>query len=413
MGEGGGSRRQRRDGVDRAKPIFVMLQGAMAQREAAPLGAEKQIRAPCGVVVVYSPTDLYASRHEKDTRTELARRLARLKGFEFAGEYSPAARFRGSVYFLPSDTLVGTEAAHALGIRGEHDLFGGVVPHPFVATKLITHPLVDPDACAPSGWSCAFGDRVRDVVHPGFSVFTPDDVRQAGARLLRHGPVRIKPVRETGGRGQAVVSTSAELDAALDAMDATVLSSDGLVLEQELSDAATYSVGQVRVAELVATYCGTQRLTRDNGGAVVYGGSELLVARGDFDMLLGLRLSEEAQLAVAQARTYDAAAAECFPGLFASRRNYDIAAGADTGGQRRCGVLEQSWRMGGASGAEVAALEAFRAEPAIPAVRASTVELYGESEAPPPDATVYFRGVDDRIGFVTKYARAAPYGDPR
>ena len=375
--------------------------------------AAKQVRAPCGVVVVYSPTDLYTSRHEKDTRIELARRLAALKGFEFAGEYSPALRYPGSVYFVPSDTLVGTEAARALGIRGEHDLFGGVVPYPFVATKVITHPLVEPDACAPSGWSYEFGDRVCDVVHPGFSVLTPGDARQAGARLLRHGPVRVKPVRETGGRGQAVVSTPAELDAVLDAMDAAILSTDGLVLEQELSGAATYSVGQVRVAELVATYCGTQRLTRDNSGAVVYGGSELLVARGDFDMLLGLKLSEEDRLAVAQARAYDAAATACFPGLFASRRNYDVAAGTNAGGQRRCGVLEQSWRLGGASGAEVAALEAFRAEPAIPAVRASTVELYGESEAPPPEASVYFRGVDDRVGLVTKYARAVLYGDPQ
>ena len=36
-------------------------------------------------------------------------------------------------------------------------------------------------------------------------------------------------------------------------------------------------------------------------------------------------------------------------------------------------------------------------------MRASTVEIYGEAE-PPPHATVYFRGVDERIGPITKYA---------
>jgi hypothetical protein len=103
----------------------------------------------------------------------------------------------------------------------------------------------------------------------------------------------------------------------------------------------------------------------------------------------------------------------CFPGLFASRRNYDVAQGLDAGGRRRCGVLEQSWRAGGASGAEVAALEAFRAEPALRAVRASTGEFYGERETPPPPhATVYFRGVDERVGPITKYAVVEAHGGP-
>ncbi len=116
---------------------------------------------------------------------------------------------------------------------------------------------------------------------------------------------------------------------------------------------------------------------------------------------------------MAQARTYDAAAMECFPGLFASRRNYDVARGVDAAGRLRSGALEQSWRAGGASGAEVAALEAFRADPNLRAVRASTVELYTEGEVPvPPHATVYFRGVDERVGPMTKYAVVEPHGGP-
>ena len=136
--------------------------------------------------------------------------------------------------------------------------------------------------------------------------------------------------------------------------------------------------------------------------------------RGDFDALLGLDPPEEARRAVAQARAYDAAAMELFPGLFASRRNYDVALGLDAGGRRRRGVLEQSWRLGGASGAEIAALEAFRAEPALQAVRASSIEIYGEGEALPPHATVSFRGIDERVGPITKYALLVErYGDAR
>jgi hypothetical protein len=77
------------------------------------------------------------------------------------------------------------------------------------------------------------------------------------------------------------------------------------------------------VGDLVASYYGTQRLTRDNCGGEVYGGTDLVVTRGGFDALGALDLPDDVQLAVRQARTYDAAATGCFPGLIASRRNYD------------------------------------------------------------------------------------------
>lgn len=370
-------------------------------------------QSPRGVVAVYSdPGRGFAHGHERATREGIARRLAALKGFDFAGEYDPGSRHPGPLYLVPSDTLVGLGAA-ALGVHGEGDLFGGVVPHAFAATKAITHPLVGPDAAAPPGWSAGFGRRVRGAVLSGFTAFARADASRAGARLLERGPVRVKPVRATGGRGQVVASDAAALEAALGAMDMADLSEHGLVLEEDLAAVTTYSVGQVRVADLVATYCGTQRLTQDNGGAAVYGGSDLLVARGGFEVLGGLGLPEEARLAVEQARIYDAAAADCFAGMFASRRNYDVARGRDAEGRWRSGVLEQSWRIGGASGAEVAALEAFRADPALRTVRASTVELYGQDVPPPPArATVYFRGVDEKDGPMTKYAVVEPHGDP-
>jgi len=363
-----------------------------------------------GAVVTYSPQEHgYRDSHERVTRTEIGRRLAALKGYAFAGEYDCSVCYSGPVYFIPSDTLLAREAT-GLGIRSEHDLFGGVAPYGFVATKAITHSLVDPDAHAPTGWSLEFGRRVQDAVLFGFTAFSHDDARHAAAPLLERGSARTKPARASAGRDQTVISTAAKLEAVLKEIEPAELSHSGLVLEENLTDVVTYSVGQVRVAELVATYHGASGFTTDNRGEAVYGGFDLVVARGDFDALLGLDLSDEARLAVSQAHIYDRAAMELFPGLLASRRNYDIAGGLDPRGQRRCGVLEQSWRMGGASGAEIAALEAFRAEPTLDAIRASTLEAYGES-APPPNATVYFRGVDERVGPMTKYTIVETNGD--
>jgi len=365
-----------------------------------------------GVVVIYSTQTPGLREHESVTRTDVARRLARLKAYQFAGEYDSAAAYAGPVYFVPSDTVVGTEAAFRLGIRNEHDLFGGVVPYAFAATKAITHTLVDADAQAPEGWSADFGRQIREAVLTGFAVFTLDDARRAFGRQLDSGPVRVKPARGIGGRGQRVVTEVNELETVLLAIDPTELSGYGIVLEEELAEVTTYSVGQVRVADLLATYYGTQRSTTNNSGVKVYGGSALVVVRGDFEELLRLRLTESTRLAIAQARAYDAAAVEHFPGFFASRRNYDVAQGMDANARWRSGVLEQSWRLGGASSAEIAALEAFRADASLRAVRASSIETYGACD-PPPQAMVHFRGVDEHVGPITKYVLVEPYADAR
>ena len=80
---------------------------------------------------------------------QLALRLADLLGYEVAANRDATARYPGPKYFVPNDTLVGLDAAKDVGICSEHDLFGGVVPYAFAATKVITHPVVKPGACAP------------------------------------------------------------------------------------------------------------------------------------------------------------------------------------------------------------------------------------------------------------------------
>ncbi|GEO42583.1 hypothetical protein SAE02_67310 [Skermanella aerolata] len=360
-----------------------------------------------GVAVEYC----HASRgdsggHEALTRSAISRKLGMLRGYAFSGQYDAAADYGGPLYFIPDDTIAGLDHARSLGISSEHDLFGGVVPQPFVATKAISHSLVHPGAGAPQGWSAEFGDMVRDAVLPGYTVFTAEDARQACSRLLARGPARLKAVRAKGGHGQTVVSGMAELEAALADVEPAELAGHGLVLEENLRDVTTHSVGQVRVGDLVATYYGTQRLTRDNDGKQVYGGTDLVAVPGGFDRLLTLGLPRAVHDAVVQACHFDAAAEACFPGIILSRRNYDVAQGTGPDGLRRSGVLEQSWRLGGATGAEVAALEIFRTDPGVKTVHAACFEIYGDGCEPPPDATVYFQGHDPKIGPLTKYTVA-------
>jgi hypothetical protein len=350
--------------------------------------------------------------HMASTREELARRLAVLKGFAFGGDYDELRHAGTTAYFVPSETLDAATALNA-GIRGEDDLFGGVVPFSFVATKTITHPLPDSRCRAPEGWSTEFPRRVAGVVLEGRSAFDREDARAAGRDLLRAGPVRLKPGGGIAGLGQSVVETKVQLDEALDALEPVELAQLGVVVEENLTDVTTYSIGQVRVADLTGTYFGTQYTTTNNRGAEVYGGSAITVVRGGFEAFGLCDLPESVALAIEQARIYDAAAGECFDGLCASRRNYDVVAGTDPAGRVKSGVLEQSWRLGGASGAEIAALEAFRADPMLRIVRATTCEVYGDTPEVPADAVVYFSGVDDQVGRLTKFAFTETYADAR
>jgi hypothetical protein len=349
--------------------------------------------------------------HESASRASVASRLAVLKGYTFGGEYRSNGSDARPRYFVPGETLVGTERARQMGIMNEADFFGGLVPQAFMATKAITHPLVKRAAAVPEGWPDNFAALVRDVVLFGFAAFTTEDARLACREVLKRGTARLKPGLGVGGRGQKVLSTLKEVNRALDSLDAAELATHGLAIEENLQNVKTYSVGIVRFEEMEISYCGTQRITRDHWNENVYGGSDLLVIRGDFERLVQLNIPAEMRSAVEKARIYDAAALTELPGFLASRRNYDVAAGIDDRGCRHLGVLEQSWRIGGASPAEVAALEAFRENPYLRHVRASCAEIYDSQHQPPPQACVSFSGEDPEVGYLVKYSLVEKYDD--
>jgi hypothetical protein len=342
------------------------------------------------------------SGHDMQTRATVAEGLAQVLGYRFIADSTAHDLPTSGAYLVPSDTLCSFDEARRLGITGISDLFGGVVPFPFVATKLVTHGLVGAQSDAPPGWVHALGRELGNAVLPGYSVFDKDDAWQAGVRLLLQGSVRIKDAGGVGGSGQSVATTSREFAEQIDAIGAERLAK-GFVIERNLTRVATCSVGQIRVGPWTASYAGKQRSTRNHRGDGVYGGSSLTVVKGGFDELMRLDLSPRIRLAVDQARRYHRAMHQAFDGMFASRCNYDVAQGNDAAGRWQSGVLEQSWRIGGCSGAEVAALQAFKDHGAR-VVRASTHEIYGQAVIP-RSATVLFDGVDPKAGRLVKYAQ--------
>jgi Protein of unknown function (DUF3182) len=365
-----------------------------------------------GVVLVYAcRLGGRLDTHQQAMLVIDAQAIARIKGYEFGGLHQDGRSYAGDAYFVPDDTLLADEASR-LGIRGPDDLYGGVVPHPFVKTKAITHPLVDGDAERPDGWSEAFAERVRDVVLPGFTAFSARDAKEAARRLLGRSTVRVKQPLGAEGKGQALITTLAELAQLLEAIPADEISRYGLVLEENLHRVTTLSVGRIAIDGLAISYHGTQRRTSDNEGRSVYGGSDLVCVRGGWDALDRTAMAEDVRLGVAQARLYDETTCE-YPGFMASRRNYDVGQGIDARGRQRSGVLEASWRVGGATAAELVALAAFMQDPSVQVVEASHVEEFGEHRHAPAGAVVHFQGDDPRAGPMIRYtmltgARSTP-----
>ena len=275
-----------------------------------------------------------------------------------------------------------------------------------MATKAIMHPLVADPLVAPSDWPYALCAAARSITLLGHTVFAREDALVAARALLGQcGQIRLKPVYEDGGRGQGVFDDLYDLQEELERLDDMTVSL-GLVIEENLKNVETLSVGQVRVPGATVSYLGTQSTTHDNNGRTVYGGSDLCVVRGGFDRLPARPMPPVSRHAIKKAAEFDGLADKHLPNFAASRRNYDVAFGVGWDNVLRVGVLEQYWRIGGASGAEILALEAFAHDPRLTTVHARTVERYGGKADAPPDAMIIYKGDDSVVGSLLKYAVA-------
>ena len=221
-----------------------------------------------------------SSEHERKVHEQLAKGISALLGLPFAG-ICRAGLAEPELYLIPDATLIGPQPH----IRSEADLYGGVVSQPFMAGKAISHPLVDQGAAAPAGWTDEFMRLAGDAVLPGYSAFDTADALRAGELLLQNGPLRAKQVQGRAGRGQQVIRDLQQLRRWLQSLEDEELQTCGVVLEQNLRNVQTYSIGQSHVGTQLISYFGQQRLTVAHDGASVYGGSDLHMVRGDYQLL--------------------------------------------------------------------------------------------------------------------------------
>lgn len=185
--------------------------------------------------------------HDRASRATLLDRIATLIGQPLLVPIDAEEASKTTTLLVPGDALE-QDAAIGAGIFDRSDILGGVVPAFFVGTKGIAHGLVDNKAARPAEWSFDMARLMGDAALPGYTAFNHADAAKAGRLLLARGPVRIKDVCGKAGLGQVVVRDTDELDAELAQEDADELARCRIVLEENLSDVVTYSVGMVELA---------------------------------------------------------------------------------------------------------------------------------------------------------------------
>jgi len=333
----------------------------------------------------YAPGERPSTQLYLDVNREIGIDVAEILNAKFCGEFLDINPHE-NVYLIPSKTIKDPSLGRKIGIYSETDFLGGVVMYEYLRTKTISHGLVSSFASHPDGWSSLFPKMTEDCVLPGYSTFSKNDARTAYNILTKQGHrVRSKKASSHSGKWQTVVENSEQLEDILSKISDKEMSESGYVFELNLEELTTLSVGQVQIGDKLLSYYGTQIFDNRKDNFSPYIGSRLHIIRGGFSDLLALDLPPNILLAVTQAIKFDSASSNLE--VMASRRNYDVAQGYDKKGNLYSGVLEQSWRIGGATGAELVACKYFLNHPDEDIVVASSYVKSDENI--PENARIY------------------------
>jgi hypothetical protein len=343
-------------------------------------------------VMVYSrletpeiPPPGYLAEYTVDRNRAIARVVATLIGGAFSE--ASAADVPPGAYVIPDRPLYRHEAL-PLGIKDEGDLFGGVVTTKLHHDKAILHPLVNGSTTAPGEYSHNFSKAISGAVLPGYTAFIPDDVRKAFTQLQSDGfEVRCKDPSCEGGNGQQIVSDLAQLEYLIAQMSLEKIASEGAVLEPNILDPVTLSIGQIYLDGEYFSYFGDQQSTLLDGNST-YGGTTLTMFRGDLANLSNRLEDSTTKTAVDQARVVHDAYSHYDPTI--SRLNFDVVQGGDTNGNFHSGVVDQSLRIGGASPAEVIAIRELSADATADSVTTRVAVNWDSPNLPVGEEDVVF-----------------------
>lgn len=284
------------------------------------------------------------------------------------------ANVREDAYIVPAITVDG-KMAESLGIRSTADFYGTYVDCRSFVGKSILHPSVSSQT--PTFYSDDFAKSVIGLVLPGFTGFTKHDISQGYSQFPKDtGALRLKLPNESDGNGQYVIQNNYHLAELLLSYDERFIQEHGLVLETNVYEGKTISLGFAIIGGNTFSFVARQKndIVRETSGERNrYKGAHVVMVKGDLSVLQQTPLfTTQEQGAIQAARSFYAAY-QLF-GPVASRLSFDVLTGYDRRGNRLRGVTDITGRLGGTCPALMVALDKFRINPTLQAV-ASEVTL--------------------------------------
>lgn len=292
-------------------------------------------------------------------------------------------------YHIPSKPISSADA-EKYGIKSSEDIFGGVVEDLLHANKGILHTTLSNTSLHPSGYSQDFPKLIRNAVLPGYTAFSKAEAVEIMKCMNKHGTgsVRLKDPLESDASGQYVITNTIELDNVLSKYSDKNIFENGLVLEANINEAVTLSVGLIIFGNQEYSYFGKQKSVFHNGRSK-YGGTEIAMFRGNFNNLINrVDTGSNLHIAISQTSTVFDAFGTLDPIL--SRANFDVVQGFNNKGEFLSGVTDQSFRLGGASPAEVLAISKLNSDKNIECVNAEVDLIYDPTSKPPDPEDVIF-----------------------
>ena len=215
-------------------------------------------------VYTWRPGFLYERTHPAANSTIRSRNqytvelLADVHGWTYVGE------LKGDISGLgPDDVLVPhvpIDEAFFDRLDRRPEVIGAVTPSPLLVQKTAARMPLSEAGFIPADFPFDFADRVSSFSVPGYSCFDKADVDLAVERLIAGGYTpRLKRARSSGGRGQLVPETRAQVVAFLEDISEAEMRSTGVVVEANIDVDRELCVGWMDVEGERFSYVGVQR----------------------------------------------------------------------------------------------------------------------------------------------------------
>lgn len=300
----------------------------------------------------------------------IAQRIAHHMGLP----YKPAPLFHTSpeenAYIVPGVTLDTATAAKLL-IKNEADIYGVAVPNFDMIGKSILHQTVSSNA--PPFYDSAFARIVEQngLVLPGITGFSAQDLldsyRVVGAPS---SGLRLKQSNESDGNGQHEIMGIEHLRELLNAIGPSELANHGAIIEPNLKQKRTNSVGFFKLGSDQYVFVADQLNGNADERDMYLGGENIVVTRGEFQALddLLMRLRDPRQEIVSKAMGFLKHYFEYFPNSMTSRLSVDVLSGSHAGFGKLSGVTDITGRLGGLCPATILAAQHLQDNPRHEAV---------------------------------------------